>query len=287
MPAIRTEKPSKVGESSSAPQKVKSKRKYQPKDTHESGVLPGVQKLKAALRQTRRLLAKDKLAADVRVETERRMKALEADIAQAESSRTERTMSVKYHKVKFFERQKVVRKISQATKKLSSDELSPKSKKKTEAELHELRVDLNYILHYPKAKKYISLFPPEKRQEGSEASSSTADAGKTDAQREEVRTWIRQRMQDGELDAEPELHLDAKNTADTGKKAQTEWVSPSELGSVKTAKKVKSKVEKPAEKPESGGVEGDAFFGNDDEDEDEVAPGHDRDSEDDDEDESD
>lgn len=30
------------------------------------------------------------------------MKALEADIAQAESSRTERTMSVKYHKVKFF-----------------------------------------------------------------------------------------------------------------------------------------------------------------------------------------
>ncbi|KZP18414.1 hypothetical protein FIBSPDRAFT_687358, partial [Athelia psychrophila] len=170
------------------------------------------------------------------------------------------------------ERQKVVRKISQATKKLSSDELSPKSKKKTEAELHELRVDLNYILHYPKAKKYISLFPPEKRQEGSEASSSTADAGKTDAQREEVRTWIRQRMQDGELDAEPELHLDAKNTADTGKKAQTEWVSQSERGSVKTAKK----------KPESGGVEGDAFFGNDDEDEDEVAPGHDRDSEDDD-----
>lgn len=93
-------------------------------------------------------------------------------------------------------------------------------------------------------------------------------------------------MQDGELDAEPELHLDGKKTADTGKQAQTEWVSQSERGSVKTAKKVKSKAEKPAEKPESGGVEDDAFFGNDDEDEDEIALGHDREGEDD-EDESD
>lgn len=94
------------------------------------------------------------------------MKALEADIAQAESSRKERTMSVRYHKVKFFgelnifslglaivslprgpqERQKVVRKISQTTKKLSSDDLTPKSKKKMEAALLELRVDLNYIM---------------------------------------------------------------------------------------------------------------------------------------------
>lgn len=44
----------------------------------------------------------DKLAADVRVETERRLKALEADIAQAESAKKERSMSVRYHKAKFF-----------------------------------------------------------------------------------------------------------------------------------------------------------------------------------------
>ncbi|KAJ3006673.1 hypothetical protein NUW54_g3844 [Trametes sanguinea] len=44
-----------------------------------SNALPGVQKIKAAIRQTRRLLAKDNLAADVRVTTERRLKSLEAE----------------------------------------------------------------------------------------------------------------------------------------------------------------------------------------------------------------
>ena len=47
-------------------------------------------------------LPKDTLAADVRVETERRLKALEADIVQAESAKKERSMSVRYHKIKFF-----------------------------------------------------------------------------------------------------------------------------------------------------------------------------------------
>jgi hypothetical protein len=42
------------------------------------------------------------LAANVRVETERRLKALEAELGQAEQAKKERTLSVKYHKVKFF-----------------------------------------------------------------------------------------------------------------------------------------------------------------------------------------
>lgn len=46
--------------------------------------------------------AQDTLAADVRVETERRLKALEADLAQAERVRKERTLAQRYHKVKFF-----------------------------------------------------------------------------------------------------------------------------------------------------------------------------------------
>jgi hypothetical protein len=44
----------------------------------------------------------DNLAADVRVETERRLKALEADLEAAELGKKERTLAVRYHKVKFF-----------------------------------------------------------------------------------------------------------------------------------------------------------------------------------------
>jgi len=44
----------------------------------------------------------DKLAADLRVETERRLKALEADLHVAEVAKKERTLAMRYHKVKFF-----------------------------------------------------------------------------------------------------------------------------------------------------------------------------------------
>lgn len=44
----------------------------------------------------------DKLAADVRVETERRLKSLEADLETSERRRKERSLAMRYHKVKFF-----------------------------------------------------------------------------------------------------------------------------------------------------------------------------------------
>lgn len=44
----------------------------------------------------------DTLAPNVRVQTERRLKSLEGDLARAELASKERTMAVKYHRVKFF-----------------------------------------------------------------------------------------------------------------------------------------------------------------------------------------
>ncbi|KAF7362472.1 hypothetical protein MVEN_00594900 [Mycena venus] len=156
------------------PSKPKPKR---PKPAQESSGTPGIQKIKSSLRQTRRLLAKwqDNLAADVRVETERRLKALEADLEAAELGKKERALAVRYHKVKFFERQKVVRKLNQAKKKLSASDTP-----ELQSALQELRVDLNYILHYPKTKKYISLFPPELRK--GETQEPSIDAGREESQ---------------------------------------------------------------------------------------------------------
>jgi hypothetical protein len=99
-PAARDDnKPTTSSSPRSGPKRTKKKRHHL-QNTEES--LPGVQKIKSSLRQTRRLLAKESLAADVRVETERRLKALETDLARAETARKERTYAMKYHKVKFF-----------------------------------------------------------------------------------------------------------------------------------------------------------------------------------------
>lgn len=98
----------------------------------------------------------------MRVETERRLKALEAELQVAEAAKKERTLAVRYHKVKFFgenipppflgdrpdfvtERQKVIRKIKQAQNRLGQAERKSE-KKKVNADIRELRVDLNYIL---------------------------------------------------------------------------------------------------------------------------------------------
>ncbi|KAG2362420.1 hypothetical protein BDR07DRAFT_1357590 [Suillus spraguei] len=182
----------------SGPKRIKKKRHHL-QNAEES--LPGVQKIKSSLRQTRRLLAKENLAADVRVETERRLKALEADLARAETARKERTYAMKYHKVKFFERQKLVRRIKQVKRDLTS--AHGKEREKLEGELDSLRVDLNYILHYPRTKKYISLFPPERRH--IDTISTTSD---DNDQRITVRALIRDQMRRGEISEQPENELE-------------------------------------------------------------------------------
>ncbi|TDL16918.1 hypothetical protein BD410DRAFT_754913 [Rickenella mellea] len=206
MPAARSSRPN-AGPSSSRPRHESGPKSKQKHQRDEGTAEPGVQRLKSALRQTRRLLAKDNLAADVRVETERRLKSLEGDLATAEVRRKERAFAVRYHKVKFFDRQKVTRKINQTKRKITAAGETKKSSTDLENELFELRVDLNYILHYPKLEKYISLFPSSDRQD--EQSSGTSS--ETDAKRQEIRDWMRTKMRKGELDMEPEVELEKKD----------------------------------------------------------------------------
>jgi len=211
---------------------------------------PGVQKLKASLRQAQRLLAKDNLAADVRVETERRLKSLEADLTKAERARKERAFAVRYHKIKFFERQKVTRKIAQTKKRIAELGKGKKEKKlkpELEKALMDLRIDLNYILHYPKLKKYVSLFPPEVRN-GPATTPTSAETSATAAERQEVLNWIRSRMEKGELSNEPEI----TGSESTGAEMQGTWDATSEKQHRNRANRV----------PESD--EDDPFFGVDD-----------------------
>ena len=47
-------------------------------------------------------MQQDGLGADVRIEAERKLKALEADLVVAERTNKERALATRYHKVKFF-----------------------------------------------------------------------------------------------------------------------------------------------------------------------------------------
>lgn len=103
----------------------------------------GVNKLKSGIRQMRRLLSKD-LEPGKRIEAERRLNALERDLEAQLHAGKERNFALRYHKVKFFERQKVHRRIRQLKKAL---QFMPENKQKTaRAQLHEARVMLNYVM---------------------------------------------------------------------------------------------------------------------------------------------
>jgi rRNA-processing protein Efg1 len=119
----------------------------------------------------------------------------------------------------YSERQKVLRKINQTKREIEKS----RGDSGAEVRLYELRVDLNYILvcgvafliissnfkepkNYPKTKKYISLFPPEVRNDSAAIASDHGNGG-TATEREEVRNTIRERMKKGELNTEPEIHI--------------------------------------------------------------------------------
>lgn len=104
-PSRAKQQSSVAGTSKERPHRKSKSHPYSNKQRRQptrEDALPGLQKLKSTLRQTKRLLAKDNLAANVRVETERRLKSLEADLARAELSRKERQHATRYHRVKFF-----------------------------------------------------------------------------------------------------------------------------------------------------------------------------------------
>ncbi|KAI5453290.1 18S rRNA maturation protein [Naganishia albida] len=132
--------------------------------------LPGVSKIKSQIRQTTRLLSKDNLAPALRVQTERRLTSLQADLTKAEHRTVERKNGERYHMVKFFERKKILRIIKRIQRQLKELEGADGGKGKEkdnaqstreelEKELEDARVMLNYVIHYPNTLKYVSLFP--------------------------------------------------------------------------------------------------------------------------------
>lgn len=118
--------------------------------------------------------------------------------------------------------------------------------------------------HYPKTKKYISLFPPEVRS-GKEVS-DPSEAEKTNAEREEVRSWIREQMEKGDLEMEPELHLDSQGAARVGEKTQRSIPTPDWDSRTGASKKIRG--HSPAHQGGKQAKNADDFFEDEDKDED-------------------
>ena len=118
---------------------------------------------KKRLRALERLLKAKaaQMPEEVRAVKESEVKALQVAAQKQKRIAREKIFSKKYHGVKFIERRKVERKIQQLERQIDEEDGSGDSAK-LEAELREAQHDLLYIRNYPRAKKYLSLFPTNK-----------------------------------------------------------------------------------------------------------------------------
>ncbi|GEM06535.1 rRNA-processing protein EFG1 [Rhodotorula toruloides] len=214
-----------------------------------------VSKLKAQLRQTKRLLARSDLNPDVRVTSERRLVVLEEELAKAEQSNKEKKMVQRYRGVKFFERQKLLRKIKQAKKQLAS----LPGNADVEKTLLEARIDLYYVLRYPKTEKYIALFP-----DGTfvpHSPSILSEASPSEQKRQTLRQRIRRQIERGELSPAAEAgdlgiegEEDVGAGAGAGKRARSEEQEEQREQEV-DLDKAEEEVERPAKKQKSSQAE--------------------------------
>lgn len=118
-------------------------------------------KVKHKIRSLEKLLLKDTLPADVRVDKERALAAQKAELRSILHNRRTQERAKKYHMLRFFERKKAVRRLKQAVRAVAEAEKAGEKKdiKKAKRVLHHAQIDVAYVYMFPKADKYIALFP--------------------------------------------------------------------------------------------------------------------------------
>ncbi|KAK7706173.1 hypothetical protein SLS57_009712 [Botryosphaeria dothidea] len=166
-------------------------KKYQPKKY-------SLNPLKARIRDLRRQLSRtgDDMPANVRVDKERELQACEHELAVAEGERVKQDMIPRYHKVRFFERQKATRFLKKAVKRLN-DNSDPEKHAELEQDKHVCEVDLNYTLYYPLIRPYVSLYATSKSKNEHDGSTGTTRIGGD----KEMWEMVEKKMKDGALEA--------------------------------------------------------------------------------------
>lgn len=138
----------------------------------------GTSKLRKKIRDMERLMTKmNKTAgnanAEKKQELERTLQALKLQYADAMKANHEREVAAKYHKIRFVERKKAVRRVVQQVKKLKSfydkiqaadeqneqDQKQQDDEKELKLQLLNSEIELYYTIVFPRAENYISLYP--------------------------------------------------------------------------------------------------------------------------------
>ena len=198
-----------------------------------------VNDLKSSIRSLKRLLTgpnSSKLPATIRAEKERALQTAEQDLKREQDAIKKDACISRWHKVRFFDRQKGERRLKKARKALKTAvEEDAESEVLTglREKIEELENEVNYAMYYPLDKDYVPLFPTKRSKDGEDEKESSPAAGEVERQGDaEMWELVRKCAKEGRLKDLREGRLRMADSGDEGER---------EEGQKPTAKKAKTK----------------------------------------------
>lgn len=136
----------------------------------------------------------DTLDDKLRQVMEKRLRDLLEESEENRKKYLERKFAVRYHKIRFFERIKIERRLSKIKKGIKHAS-SEEEKENLLKRLAAVQEDLEYVLHFPKGEKYVSLL----------RDADTAEAqAHLESERRRLREIVKQKLRDDAIVNEPD-----------------------------------------------------------------------------------
>ncbi|WPT15310.1 rRNA-processing protein EFG1 [Picochlorum sp. SENEW3] len=136
----------------------------------------------------------DTLDDKLRQVMEKRLRDLLEESEENRKKYLERKFAVRYHKIRFFERIKIERRLSKIKKGIKHAS-SEEEKENLLKRLAAVQEDLEYVLHFPKGEKYVSLL----------RDADTAEAqAHLESERKRLREIVKQKLRDDAIVNEPD-----------------------------------------------------------------------------------
>lgn len=148
---------------------------------------------------------------------EKRLAALLEESEENRRKHQEKKYAIRYHKVRFFERIKIERQIAKLLKRLKENPEDEEVRRDLKKRLAAAEEDLEYVLHFPKGEKYVSLLKDAEEPEAQEH---------LEAERKRLRAKVKQKLLDDAIVNEPNEGQGQKHTSSM-EVSSTEDDSPS------------------------------------------------------------
>jgi len=213
-----------------------------------------VNDIKSQIRSLKRLLEhNEELPANIRVEKERALQSAQHELAETQKSKQRSDMIARYHKIRFFDRQKATKRLKRAKKEVAECVQGSKERRaELQRKVEDAEVDVNYAQYYPLDVRYVALFPSKRKEDEAEGEGAE-DGAKGSAVAEVERKgdsgmWLKVKacMADGTLDAMRNGHLTRAPPKDERNSVQPD-VSTRKRAKEQEGKSAKSKGLKDAE----------------------------------------